>query len=66
VEGIAAFVITGWNMPGPDEPSRMTGRSSCEGGVDSCIYGYFTRAVLPGTGAIGGPDRGAQIIALIG
>lgn len=53
VHGFAAFVVTRLDAcPSP--------------GVGTCVYGYFTQAVLPGTGGIGGPDLGARIVALVG
>jgi hypothetical protein len=63
--GFAAFVVTGWDLPGSDSSSSLTGRSSCDG-TAACIFGYFTRAVLLGGGQIGGPDLGATVIRLAG
>jgi Putative Flp pilus-assembly TadE/G-like len=65
VAGFAAFVVTGWHLPDFDSPSTLTGRSSC-GAFTGCVYGYFTRATLPGSGEIGGPDLGATVIRLVG
>lgn len=65
VAGFAAFVVTGWNLPGFDSPSTLTGQSSC-GDFAGCIFGYFTRAAVPGGGDIGGPDLGATVIRLVG
>jgi Putative Flp pilus-assembly TadE/G-like len=66
VDGIGAFVVTGWKLPGSTQASSISGLSTCENNENSCIYGYFTQAVLPGSGAVGGPDRGAKIVALVG
>ncbi|MDG4823923.1 hypothetical protein O7635_18865 [Asanoa sp. WMMD1127] len=64
VRGIAAFVVTGWQLPDSAVPSpRIT---TCDDGVDFCVFGFFTRALVPGGGTVGGPDLGAQITALIG
>jgi hypothetical protein len=63
VLGIAAFVVTGWNLPGFQQPSP-TGTSAC-GVSPSCIFGYFTRTTVAG-GAIGGPDLGAYSAGLVG
>lgn len=63
--GFAAFVVTGWHLPGFDSSSTLTGRSSC-GDSTSCIFGYFTRTTLLGGGEIGGPDLGASVIRLVG
>lgn len=64
VSGYAAFVVTGWHLPGLEVPS--TQRSSCDDGGNSCVFGYFTRTLVPGGGAIGGPDLGAHVVAPIG
>jgi hypothetical protein len=61
VSGFAAFVLTGWNLPGTEN------RPPCPTGVTTrCIYGYFTAAVVSGSGAVGGPDLGARIVARVG
>jgi Flp pilus assembly protein TadG len=66
IVGFAAFVVTGWDLPDRSRaPSKLTGRSSCKD-ADACIYGYFTRATLPGGGPTGGPDLGARIVGLVG
>jgi hypothetical protein len=66
IVGFAAFVVTGWDLPDRSRaPSKLTGRSSCKD-ADACIYGYFTRALLPGGGPTGGPDLGARIVGLAG
>jgi hypothetical protein len=63
--GFAAFVVTGWHLPGSDTSSTLTGRSSCDNST-ACIFGYFTRATLPDGGAMGGPDLGATVVRLVG
>ncbi|HEX7745449.1 MAG TPA: Tad domain-containing protein [Micromonosporaceae bacterium] len=60
IHGFAAFVVTGWRLPGSQT------RPACDDGSSSCVYGYFTQAVVPGGGALGGPDLGAQIVSLVG
>ncbi|MFB9880783.1 pilus assembly protein TadG-related protein [Planobispora siamensis] len=65
IEGFAPFVITGYALPGFSEASSLTGRRYCSGS-DKCVYGYFTRALIPVKGTIGGPDLGASIVTLIG
>ena len=62
--GVAAFVVTGWQLPAASMPSPTL--SDCGAGVTTCVFGFFTRAVVPGGGTVGGPDLGAQITALIG
>ncbi|WP_176731582.1 pilus assembly protein TadG-related protein [Micromonospora rhizosphaerae] len=64
VSGFAAFVVTGWHLPGLEVPSAK--RSACDDGASSCVFGYFIKTVVPGGGAIGGPDLGARVVAPIG
>jgi hypothetical protein len=64
MRGVAAFVVTGWQLP--DSIVQSPALTSCGAGVNTCVYGFFTRAVVPGGGTVGGPDLGAQITALIG
>jgi hypothetical protein len=63
--GFAAFVVTGWQLPGFVASSTLTGRSACDDS-NACIFGYFLRTTLPGGGAMGGPDLGATVIRLVG
>jgi hypothetical protein len=65
VLGFAAFVVTGWRLPGSSVRSTLTGRSSCDRST-VCVYGYFTRTTMPGNGPTGGPDLGAAIVGLVG
>jgi hypothetical protein len=64
--GFASFVLTGYHMSGFQAPSWLTGRHLCSGN-ERCLYGYFTRGLVPSTGQeIGGPDLGVSIINLVG
>jgi hypothetical protein len=63
--GFAAFVVTGWDLPGSHASSKLTGKDPCADS-EKCITGYFTRATLPGSGATGGPDLGARVVGLVG
>ena len=65
IKGMAAFVLTGYDLPGLSEPSWLTGTKYCKGS-DKCLYGYFTQGLVPASGVIGGPDLGASIVALVG
>ncbi|GAA3167724.1 hypothetical protein GCM10010466_67870 [Planomonospora alba] len=65
IEGFAPFVITGYAMTGASAPSSLTGQEHCKGS-DKCVYGYFTRSLMPVRGSLGGPDLGASIVTLIG
>jgi hypothetical protein len=64
VAGWAAFVVAGWSLPGSNVPTATL--TSCGAGVTSCVYGHFSRAVVPGGGRTGGPELGAHIVALTG
>lgn len=66
VSGLAAFVVTGWHLPTSKVPSSVTGRDACADEEKSCVFGYFTQTLVPGGGAIGGPDLGARVVAPIG
>jgi Flp pilus assembly protein TadG len=46
LKGFAAFVVTGYNLPGLSSASWLTGTAYCKGSA-KCVYGYFTRALLP-------------------
>jgi hypothetical protein len=68
IDGYAAFVLTGWRLPGFNQPSILSGISFCSGS-EKCLYGYFTEALVPSatfstTG--GGTYRGATAVALVG
>ncbi len=64
--GFASFVLTGYYQSGFTAPSWLTARHLCSGN-DRCLYGYFTRALVPTTGiAIGGPDLGVSVVNLVG
>jgi Flp pilus assembly protein TadG len=65
LKGFAAFVVTGYNLPGLSSASWLTGTSYCKGSA-KCVYGYFTRGLIPSTGTIGGPDLGASVVSLTG
>ena len=63
-QGFAAFVVTGWSLPGSPVPSPTM--TTCGAGVSTCVFGTFRRALVPGSGTVTGPDLGARITALIG
>jgi hypothetical protein len=65
IKGLAAFVLTGYRLPGLSAESWLTGANHCTGS-DKCLYGYFTQGLVPAAGVIGGPDLGASIVALVG
>jgi Flp pilus assembly protein TadG len=62
----AAFVITGFGIPGGYEQDLLNPANDCKGSI-KCIDGYFTQAVFPGSGGTpGGTDGGATEVALTG
>jgi hypothetical protein len=64
--GFAAFVITGYHLgAGPVASDWLNPANNCTGGK-FCIDGYFTRGLIPSTGALGGTDLGASIVKLTG
>lgn len=65
LKGFAAFVITGYQLPGSAAPDWLNPANSCAG-AQQCIEGFFVREFVPATGPIGGPDLGAMEIKLSG
>jgi len=65
LKGFAAFVVTGYHLPGFTAPSWLSGESYCSGS-DKCVYGFFTQGLVPSAGAIGGPNLGATVVELTG
>jgi hypothetical protein len=63
--GFAAFVVTGYWLPGADQKDWLTGKNECKGS-DKCVAGYFVQALMPNEGTIGGPDLGVRIVQLTG
>lgn len=66
LEGWAAFVVTGYKFPGASENSWLTGRPCNATGSTFCVSGFFTAALMPDAGSVGGPMMGASSIALSG
>ncbi|MEU8225639.1 pilus assembly protein TadG-related protein [Kribbella sp. NPDC048915] len=69
--GLAAFVMTGYANMNPltdTIPAPFTKADCPNGGTTpSCIFGYFTQALVPVSTTIGtGPDFGAYVIRLAG
>jgi Flp pilus assembly protein TadG len=65
LKGFAAFVITGYHLPGFSVSDWLNSKNDCKGS-DFCINGFFTQGLIPSSGSIGGPDLGATIIVLSG
>jgi Putative Flp pilus-assembly TadE/G-like len=60
----AAFVVTGYDLPGFSAPSWLTGANHCTGN-DKCVYGFFTQALVPGNEFGAGPPLGASRVVMI-
>jgi hypothetical protein len=68
IKGLAAFYITGSNMPSYSTgPLTSTPRTACPGGK-KCLFGWFTQATLKDTGGTIGPGTGygVNIIKAVG
>ena len=65
LKGFAAFVITGYNLPGFTASDWLNAANNCKGST-KCINGYFIHVLVPKPGPIGGPDLGADTIRLAG
>lgn len=70
LEGIAAFVVTGYRISGSPnltEPSKLGTGNGCVG-QERCLIGYFTKALVEDAGGpIGGvPSLGAVVVRTIG
>ncbi|HXP19692.1 MAG TPA: TadE/TadG family type IV pilus assembly protein [Streptosporangiaceae bacterium] len=65
LKGFAAFVITGYSLPGFSASDWLNPANNCKGS-DKCINGYFTQGLMPTDGSIGGQYLGASIIKLTG
>ncbi|HEX8626998.1 MAG TPA: pilus assembly protein TadG-related protein [Catenuloplanes sp.] len=69
--GFASFVVTGYRLTSLTRSSWLTGRTACRPGTpgnsDRCLFGYFTRGLVPTSGAeIGGEDLGVAVLNLVG
>ena len=65
LKGFAAFVVTGYQLPGSAAPDWLEPANDCAVG-QVCINGYFIRGLVLATGPVGGPDLGATEIRLSG
>lgn len=68
LKGFAGFVVTGFRLPGSQySPASdwLNPKNNCKGN-DFCINGFFTQALIPSTGTVGGQNLGANIIQLTG
>lgn len=65
LKGFAAFVVTGYHMPGFTAGDWLNASNDCTGN-EFCLNGYFTTALIPSGQGLGGQDLGADIIKLSG
>jgi hypothetical protein len=65
LRGFAAFVVTGYSLPGLSAKSTISTKDYCKGS-DKCVYGFFTQGLVDKPGHIGGSDLGARIVQMIG
>jgi hypothetical protein len=66
LSGFSSFVLTGYAVKGDFLPSWLTGSNLCTSNSQSCLYGYFTTAILPTGGVFGSVDYGTNILKLVG
>jgi hypothetical protein len=64
IVGMAAFRITGYNLPGGGPPTWPTGFTCGPGPGSACIRGIFVRDFVP-EGDIGGIDFGVSVVKLV-
>jgi hypothetical protein len=68
--GVAAFVITGYSLPGSSRASWLTGSNDCgsHGNSDKCLLGYYTKVLKPigGTLSATAPALGVSAVSLTG
>jgi len=63
--GFAAFVITGYRLPGVSASDWLNPANNCKS-PNFCIDGFFTQGLIPSTGGLGGNGLGASIVKLTG
>jgi Flp pilus assembly protein TadG len=65
LKGFAAFVVTGYSLPGFKEKSWLSGKHLCKG-EEKCLYGYFTQGLIRSSGELGGAPMGSTLVQLSG
>jgi hypothetical protein len=65
LKGFAAFVVTGYHLPGFQASDWLNPANDCKGST-FCLNGFFTQGLIPSTGSLGGPNLGAYIVKLTG
>jgi len=65
--GFAAFVVTGYALPGLVAKSWLPGSTASCKGTAKCVYGMFTTGLIPASGVVGGGTSfGANVVQLTG
>jgi Flp pilus assembly protein TadG len=65
LKGFAAFVVTGYRLPGASAPDWLNPANDCSGS-NTCINGYFTTGIMPGGSSPGSAYLGAAVIRITG
>ena len=65
LKGFAAFVVTGYKLPGATASDWLNSANNCSGS-NKCINGYFTTGIIPGGSSPGGAYLGAAVIRITG
>jgi len=64
IVGMAAFRVSGYNLPGTGPPGWPAGFNCGQGSGSACIRGIFVRDFVP-EGDIGGIDFGVSVVKLV-
>jgi Flp pilus assembly protein TadG len=65
LKGFAAFIVTGYHLPGASASDWLDSSNDCSGS-SKCINGYFTQGIIPYNSSLGGPYLGAATIRITG
>lgn len=65
LKGFAAFVVTGYSLPGASASDWLNPANNCSGS-SKCINGYFTQGIIPSTSSLSGGYLGAAVIRVTG
>jgi len=65
LKGFAAFVVTGYHLPGASASDWLNPANDCSGS-NKCINGYFTQGIIPSGSSPGGAYLGAAVIRITG
>jgi Flp pilus assembly pilin Flp len=65
LKGFAAFVVTGYHLPGFYAGDWLNSNNNCSHS-SKCINGYFTQGLIPAGGPPGGTNLGLSVVQLSG